>query len=110
MFPACMFASEAELADGRVVCPHCLLIRWNKARRHPPAAKRVAVFERYGGFCYLCGGTATTLDHVIPRSRGGTEAITNLRPCCVSCNSAKGNRLLSEIGLEGKENAGLSSL
>ncbi len=38
-----------------------------------------------------------TLDHVIPRSRGGSSTWENLVACCHACNRRKGNRLLSEI-------------
>jgi hypothetical protein len=38
-----------------------------------------------------------TLDHVIPRSRGGNSTWENLVACCHSCNRRKGNRMLSEI-------------
>lgn len=31
-----------------------------------------------------------TIDHITPQCMGGTDALTNLLPCCVSCNSAKG--------------------
>lgn len=37
-----------------------------------------------------------TLDHAIPRSRGGTYATENLRPCCERCNQAKGNKTAVE--------------
>ena len=38
-----------------------------------------------------------TLDHVIPRSRGGLSTWENLVACCHPCNRKKGNQLLSEI-------------
>lgn len=48
----------------------------------------------YGTVCWLCGSDgATTADHVLPRSRGGSDAIENLRPAHTSCNSSRGNRL-----------------
>ena len=33
-------------------------------------------------------------DHVVPMSKGGADTMDNLRPCCFSCNTSKGNRLL----------------
>lgn len=54
---------------------------------------RIAVF---GGKCWLrlegCTLVATTIDHVIPLSRGGTNWPSNLRPACKHCNSSKGPR------------------
>ena len=42
--------------------------------------------------CWMCGGEAGTIDHVIPFSTGGAHCLSNLRPACMSCNSAKNNR------------------
>ena len=33
-----------------------------------------------------------SLEHLVPRSRGGTDSIENLRPCHLGCNSHRGNR------------------
>lgn len=50
--------------------------------------------------CYLCGKylnpEETTLDHVIPRSRAPElrYVMSNLRPCCMTCNSIKGSKVL----------------
>ena len=38
-----------------------------------------------------------TVDHVIPRSRGGTDHIDNLQRLCGACNSKKGNRTQAEL-------------
>lgn len=38
-----------------------------------------------------------TVDHTIPLSRGGLDRVTNLKPMCVKCNGAKGNKLESEL-------------
>lgn len=46
--------------------------------------------------CTYCGDPAQTLDHVVPRSRGGSDASDNLVPVCRSCNGAKSARLLVE--------------
>lgn len=52
----------------------------------------------YYYYCYLCGKamapSETTLDHLIPRSRGGTNDFSNLKPCCYLCNSRKGSKVL----------------
>jgi 5-methylcytosine-specific restriction endonuclease McrA len=41
--------------------------------------------------CAICGRPAEHLDHVIPISRGGTDAPSNLQPLCARCNLAKGD-------------------
>jgi 5-methylcytosine-specific restriction endonuclease McrA len=63
---------------------------------------RVRVFERDNYRCRYCGFDMTlhfpyphlmvmTVDHVIPRHRGGTNAIENLVTCCYRCNFEKGH-------------------
>ncbi|WP_211240402.1 HNH endonuclease [Haloglycomyces albus] len=59
---------------------------------------RRGVFIRDGWTCVYCGYGAETLDHVIPRSRGGTHSWDNVVAACAHCNQRKGDRLLSEIG------------
>lgn len=55
------------------------------------------VFAAYGWTCHLCGRPgATTADHLIPRSKGGSDALANLRPAHTSCNSARGDMDLPE--------------
>jgi 5-methylcytosine-specific restriction endonuclease McrA len=60
------------------------------------AAMSRAVIERDGGVCQLqlpgCTHVATTADHIVPRSKGGTAAMENLRAACRPCNSRRGNR------------------
>jgi 5-methylcytosine-specific restriction endonuclease McrA len=59
---------------------------------------RRALFARDGWRCVYCGtsGGRLTLDHVIPRSRGGESSWENVVTSCASCNHKKGNRLLEE--------------
>ena len=65
------------------------------------ALNRRAVIARDGGVCaYNCGRRATTIDHVVPRSRGGKHEWTNVVACCGPCNHKKADKLLSEIGWE----------
>lgn len=39
--------------------------------------------------CRYCGRPATQVDHVVPVSKGGTHALSNLVPCCARCNRSK---------------------
>jgi 5-methylcytosine-specific restriction endonuclease McrA len=48
------------------------------------------------GVCSYCGAPATTHDHVIPKSRGGSDEPENIVPCCRFCNSRKGRRTVEE--------------
>ncbi|SOD66308.1 5-methylcytosine-specific restriction endonuclease McrA [Streptomyces zhaozhouensis] len=59
---------------------------------------RRALFARDGGRCAYCGGVATSVDHVIPRSRGGQHAWDNVVAACRSCNHIKADRHVAELG------------
>lgn len=61
-------------------------ILWRRAHQNDP--------------CFYCGGIATTDDHVMPLSRGGTDHWFNLVRSCRSCNSSKNAKLLSEWKVE----------
>lgn len=60
------------------------------------ALNRRAVFLRDGGRCQYCGRRAESIDHVVPRSRGGTHTWDNVVAACRRCNSAKRDRMLEE--------------
>ena len=46
----------------------------------------------WGGMCAYCRGKrATTVDHLRPKSKGGSSFRSNLIPCCVDCNHSKGS-------------------
>jgi 5-methylcytosine-specific restriction endonuclease McrA len=62
---------------------------------------RRALFARDGWRCVYCGASAgrLTLDHVIPRSKGGESIWENVVTACAPCNHRKGNRTLEESGM-----------
>ena len=58
---------------------------------------RVRIYKRDNNECVYCGSSKQlTLDHVIPKSRGGGNDWNNLVTCCFSCNLRKGNRTPDE--------------
>ncbi|MCW2559222.1 MAG: restriction endonuclease [Mycobacterium sp.] len=59
---------------------------------------RAALMHRDRFRCAYCGGKADTVDHVVPRSRGGEHCWENCVACCALCNHRKADRLLSELG------------
>lgn len=59
---------------------------------------RKGVLRRDGHRCAYCGRGATTIDHVLPRSRGGGDGWENLVACCLRCNNSKGDRTPAEMG------------
>ncbi len=62
-----------------------------------PDPQRLRIYSRDDYACVYCGsGSRLTLDHVLPRSRGGSNEDTNLVTACQSCNSSKGARTPEE--------------
>ena len=59
---------------------------------------RSFIFSRSGGKCVYCGAKATEIDHVIPKSKGGTNSAYNLVASCRACNQMKSNKTLKEFG------------
>ncbi len=63
-----------------------------KATASKTVRLRWEVVKRDGAFCKACGSTDDlTLDHIRPRSKGGTDALANLQILCQPCNNAKGD-------------------
>lgn len=80
-------------------------------------ADRLALYERDGWTCQICGEPVNrtpwandprdaTLDHIIPRSKGGTHDPENLRTACHLCNASRGDR---EEVPSGREEAAAAS-
>jgi 5-methylcytosine-specific restriction endonuclease McrA len=71
-------------------------------RRVPPT--RIAVMLRDANTCQYCGdrpgAPALTVDHVLPRSRGGKHAWENLATACKRCNQRKSNLTPEEAGMQ----------
>ena len=59
---------------------------------------RAALMHRDRFRCAYCGGKADTVDHVVPRSRGGDHTWENCVAACSTCNHRKADRLLAELG------------
>lgn len=76
---------------------------YNKVRKEPPLTNG-ALFRRDQNLCLYCGNDFNerdlSRDHVIPISRGGKDAWTNVITACKRCNARKGNRLPDECGME----------
>lgn len=70
-------------------------VRIPHARRVP--LTRRGVLRRDGNRCAYCDAHATTIDHVLPRSRGGADTWENLVACCLKCNNLKSDRTPAEM-------------
>lgn len=64
-----------------------------------PGVSRKGVLKRDRHECAYCGRHATTIDHVVPKSRGGEMCWTNLVAACVRCNANKKALTPNEAGM-----------
>lgn len=67
-------------------------------RRRAPLNRR-GVFARDDHRCQYCGGPAESIDHVVPRSKGGEHVWENVVAACRPCNVRKGDHLLSSTSM-----------
>lgn len=65
---------------------------------------RSFIFSRSNDKCVYCGAKAEEIDHVIPRSSGGTNSIYNLVASCRNCNQMKSNLTLKAFGKKMNKN------
>ena len=62
------------------------------------------IFKRDGNQCQYCGTNKDlTLDHLIPRSKGGKSSWTNLVTACKKCNARKGDYSPEQVGMKLKK-------
>lgn len=83
--------------------PSVLVLKEFIPAAHKPAFTRFNVFLRDNWQCQYCGGKfktqELTFDHVVPRSRGGRTAWTNIVTACQDCNTTKGSYTPSACGM-----------
>lgn len=95
-------AAEAALHSEHITIPVPTVIRLTRYVRVPYRSRaplsRQGVLARDGHRCQYCGSSAETLDHVLPRSRGGRHVWENLVAACRRCNHTKADRTLDELG------------
>lgn len=95
---------EHKLCTVRAEFPLPVVIRLRDYVRRPYKAvplTRRNVFRRDGHRCAYCGsGEDLTLDHVVPRAKGGRTHWHNLVTACRRCNSEKGDLDLHEVGFQ----------
>ncbi len=94
--------TDDEVHAERITLAVPIVVRLTRYVRVPypvqvPLSRR-AVFTRDGSTCVYCGGSATSIDHVVPRSRGGTHTWDNVVAACRRCNHTKADRSLADMG------------
>ena len=100
------------MRSERIAVPRPAVIRLMKyvhvPRRFRRQVTNTFLFARDSYRCQFCGRPQVALrtrecltrDHLVPLSRGGTNAWDNVLTACSSCNARKGNHLPQEIGMQ----------
>jgi len=94
--------NSANLINQKFVLP--LIIKLRKYVPVPYSGivlSRKNIFLRDNYTCQYCGKNGNlTIDHIIPKSKGGEDSWRNTVVCCVRCNNKKGDRSPEEAGLK----------
>lgn len=94
-----LMKNKAKALGKRVIrLVNYIKIPYSKLMDTKPS--RTMIYKRDGHKCQYCGSTKQlTIDHIIPRSRGGEDTWENLVVACMPCNTKKSNKLLEETNL-----------
>ncbi len=87
----------------RIPVPSVIRLTYVVRRPRPRIRlSRREIFRRDGYTCQYCGRSSArlTIDHVIPRERGGRTEWTNVVTACPECNQKKGNRTPQEAHMQ----------
>jgi len=77
------------------------LLKYVKYRVKTMKVNHQRLFRRDNFECGYCGSLKNlTIDHILPKSRGGTNGWTNLMTCCQSCNVKKDNKTPDEAKMK----------
>lgn len=81
-----------------------LLVRYEGFIRKEAKFNRINIFRRDGGMCQYCRNkfsrSELTIDHVVPRSKGGRSVWDNVVCCCIACNRKKGGRTPAQAAMK----------
>lgn len=88
--------------DDKYQIPSILRLKdWVNLNRIKVPLNRRNVFIRDNYTCAYCGSRDDlTVDHVVPKSKGGKDTWDNLVTCCISCNNKKDDRMLHETKMQ----------
>lgn len=107
-----VYKGKAEVlksADEPIVCgvksfvrPLIIrLLNYVSFKRLRVRVNRQRILKRDNHSCVYCGNKRDlTIDHLIPKSKGGKNTWDNLVTCCTSCNSKKGDKMLYETNMK----------
>jgi len=95
---------ENQIRSGGLIMPEPKVLHLNKYIHVPEKSHlkptRRAIMARDNNTCQYCGGHATTIEHIVPRSKGGVHTWDNVVACCGPCNFKKADKFLDQLGWE----------
>jgi len=93
------YANDSEWAERKRERARASRRRRRAQRRHNgfEPYEDAAILARSCGKCVYCGEPATTIDHVVPLSRGGPDIESNVVGACLRCNLKKGAKTVEEF-------------
>lgn len=96
--------STVSINHGSFLVPSVIrLVNYRRVPRRTRTLSRKSILARDQHTCQYCmsedSPAKLTLDHIIPRSRGGANAWENLVAACFACNNVKGDRTPEEAGM-----------
>lgn len=97
--------SFIRTVNGRIKVPEIIVLRnYDKVRNQPVIFSRRNLWRRDRFHCQYCGKRPppdeVTIDHILPKSRGGTSCFSNCVLACIECNTKKNNRTPEEAGMK----------
>jgi 5-methylcytosine-specific restriction endonuclease McrA len=96
---------NVQTPSRNILIPHVVqLLAFDRLPRQEVKFSRGNIYLRDNNRCQYCGkrfqSSELSLDHVVPISRGGRSSWENVVCACLPCNVKKGNKLLSESGIQ----------
>jgi hypothetical protein len=95
-----LLKQKAQVLSKRVIrLLTYVKIPLSKMVLHRPS--KSMIYKRDKHKCQYCGSTKNlTIDHIVPKSRGGQDTWENLVVACSTCNTKKGDLLLEQTGMK----------
>jgi 5-methylcytosine-specific restriction endonuclease McrA len=88
--------NQVEKGSAKIVSPTRIHIFQKQKSTKIKKNFKAIILERDNHTCYFCGKRGTTLEHLLPKSRGGKNTHSNCVCSCSKCNFKKGNMTLEE--------------
>jgi 5-methylcytosine-specific restriction endonuclease McrA len=96
---------KVNTVNNQIAIPEIIILKnYDRLPIRDVKFSRQTLFERDNFKCYLCNESFErkdlTIDHIVPRSKGGKTSWENTISCCKSCNYLKGDKDLSQLNLK----------